>query len=270
MDGSTVHEEFFFPSDGSEEWLLPADARLAVHLLLRDGVGTKPRVLEIGVWKGAWTSVVLRNVPGSTVVGVDPYPGDAHRVRVRMLQRLESLGLGDRFGLHGHIDELDPSSRFDLVHIDGDHSEAAVWEDLRRAHGLLDDRGVIVVDDISHKWLPGVASATYRYCAESDLRMFLLTNAKGYFARGETAARIHLSLRDDRSAIAGVRLFQSFQEMTGHPYPEPSEVLGQPVLLARSSRSKPSSRRPRPRWSAALSSVTGRALRTSRRVLRRG
>jgi predicted O-methyltransferase YrrM len=261
-----MSKDFFFPDDGSEEWLLPADARIAVHLLRRTGVGEGPRVLEIGVWKGAWTSVVLRNVPGASVVGVDPYPGGAGSVREGMLRRLDSLSVSERFSLHSDVSDLDPSSRFDLIHVDGDHSEDAVWEDLRRAEELLAPTGVIIVDDISHKWLPGVASATYRYCAGSDLRMFLLTNAKGYLARRATADALHRSLSQDRRSIAGVRLFRDYQEMTGHPYPETSELLGQSVLLARGDRKTPTSAPAQSAFRTAISLGVARLRRVVRRI----
>ncbi len=257
--GGNKSKDFFFPVDGSTEWLQRADALIAVKLLQRASEMNRPRVLEIGVWKGGWTSVVLGNVAGATVVGIDPYPEGARPVRALMLKRLELLGLEERFSLHEHLDGLNQSSRFDLIHIDGNHSEASAWEDLRRAHALLDEDGVIVVDDISHKWLPGVASATFRYCGESDLRMFMLTKAKGYLARRETAAHLYRAFWDDRGSIADLRIFQSFQEMVGHPYLESSEVLGQPVLLVKEDRIRTAAHTQRRGWPQALYALAGRA-----------
>lgn len=262
-------DSFFFPEDSSAVWLRRVDARLATHLLKRSAVGANPRVLEIGVWKGAWSAIVLKNVAESTVVGIDPYPDGAKPVRNEMLQQMAALGLLQRFTLHDQVSDLDPSSRFDLIHIDGDHSEEAAWEDLKHADELLAEGGVIVVDDISHKWLPGVASATYRYCGQSDLRMFLLTKAKGYLARKETAAELHRWLYSARHAIPEVRIYRDFQEMADHPYPERSEVLGQPVLLARGDTKGSPLGNSRAQWIARLTARASRLRRAAQRIWQR-
>ena len=245
---------FYFPSDASTEWLDRVDAVIAVEMLRRHREPRRAEVLEIGVWLGGWTTVVLMNTVKTTVVGVDPYPEAAADVRPRMLARVESLGLSDRFRLLDSTDLIPPGSRFQIVHVDGDHSESAVESDLAVAVRHLAPDGVIVVDDISHKWLPGVASATYRALERYGLRMFLLTPAKGYLARAEQAPAMLDLLSSSLAAHPSVRLARSYQEMTGHPYGERSEILGQPVLLARGRGSESSVQRwasLRRRWTRA-------------------
>lgn len=223
----------YFPDDGSEEWLDWIDAAVAVHLL-QDHTARRPaNLLEIGVWRGGWAATMLGNVPDARLVGVDPYPAAAAPVRREMLDRLGRLGVADRFVLHRALDEVDPEARFDLIHIDGDHSEDAVWRDLHFARTHLAPQGVIVVDDLSHRWLPGVASATYRFLEHTGLRMFMITPAKGYLAHAEHAARLHHVLRSSLPSIPSVKVAGSFEELAGHPYPEDSSILGQPLLLVR-------------------------------------
>lgn len=224
--------DFRFESDTASVWLKRIDAFLCVHLLERSTADRALRVLEIGVWKGGWASTILVNTPLARVTGVDPYPGEAEKVRGEMLARLETIGVAERFTLLERLDQLNDDIDFDLIHIDGDHSEASAMADIVTADALLAPLGVIVVDDISHKWLPGVASATYRYCGQSDLRMFLLTKQKGYFARSAHAAVLYRQLLNELRSHDEVNIHTSFQELTGHPYFESPDVLGQPVLLA--------------------------------------
>lgn len=232
-------ERIAFPTDGSEQWLEWVDLALALHLLRGAGVPEACEVLEIGVWKGAWSSSILVNLPAARVTGVDPYPEGAWPVRARMLDRMEELGVAGRFTLLRSTAEVEPSARFDLIHIDGDHSEASVSDDLELAMRRLTPRGVIIVDDISHKWLPAVASATYRFLERSGARMFMITRSKAYIAGAERAAELHAELQRTLTALPGVRAARSFAELTGHPYPEASDVLDQPVLLVIGPKTDP-------------------------------
>jgi predicted O-methyltransferase YrrM len=225
---------FFFPSDGSERWLGLLDARIAIGLLAEyRGEGRAPRVLEVGVYQGAWTSVMLVNAPDTTVVGVDPYPG-LDRVRDIMMGRLRDLNLSDRFRLVPSFEELGPDERFDLIHIDGNHSEAAVWDDLTNASRRLNRDGVIIVDDVNHIWFPGIASAMYRYCAEHDHRVFLSSGAKAYIARSDTASRLHARAleRFADDPVVRVRRHIGDDPLKNEPYVQVTDVLGQPVLIA--------------------------------------
>ena len=231
-----------FPDDGSEQWLQWTDVALAVHLLEEQVGGGSGDVLEIGVWKGAWTSSVLASVPTSRVVGVDPYPEGARAVRSMMLERLTGLGLADRFTLVGTTQDVDPGLRFDLIHIDGDHSEESAWGDLDFAFGRLAPGGVIVVDDVSHKWLPGVASATYRFLEHSGLRMFAISRGKAYIADPGTAAVLHGTLQRTLRKVLELRVATTYAELTGHPYPESPEILGQAVLLIEGPKNDPRTR----------------------------
>ena len=230
-----------FPDDGSEQWLQWTDVALAVHLLDEQVGGGSGDVLEIGVWKGAWTSSVLASVPTSRVVGVDPYPEGARAVRSMMLDRLAGLGLADRFTLVGTTEDVDPGLRFDLIHIDGDHSETSAWHDLDFAVSRLAPGGVIVVDDVSHKWLPGVASATYRFLEHSGFRMFAISRVKAYIADPGTAAALHGALQGTLAGVPELRVARTYAELSGHPYPESPDILGQPVLLIEGPKDDPNS-----------------------------
>jgi predicted O-methyltransferase YrrM len=230
---------FFFPSDGSERWLGLLDARLAVGLLDESRTpGRAPRVLEVGVYQGAWTSVVLANAPDASVVGVDPYPG-LDDVREIMIRRLQALHLDARFRLVSSFDQLPLDERFDLVHIDGNHTEAAVWQDLTNSAMRLNRNGVIIVDDFNLIWFPGIASAMYRYCAENHYRVFLSSGSKAYLARTDDAAHLHARSLEIFAEDPVVRIRRNIGDdpLKDEPYVQVTDVLGQPVLIATEHKS---------------------------------
>lgn len=230
--------EFFFPQDGSEIWLRPMDAELALLLLRINSElnqhAPAVRALEIGVWRGAWSSVVLVNVPDARVHGVDPYPGSLSEVRRTMQQRLSDLGVEDRFVLSPDLSSLTSQEHFDVIHVDGEHSEAKVWSDLTFARDHLGPGGIIIVDDYRHPDFPGIASALFRFLETNDLRIFLVTPYKAYLASTSDASAYHAALLTNAPNLRHANLRRHFGDGDPEPevYRQASDVLGQPVLLA--------------------------------------
>lgn len=146
------------------------------------------RVIEVGVWKGAWLLLLLRGNPRAHGYGIDPYP-QMPQIRDRLLADVEAHRLGNRFDLAdsreafcaahcaaGHV-------LADVIHIDGEHSEAAVEADLAFAARHTTPDGVIVVDDYRFAWFPGIASALYGFLADREWAAFLFTANKAYLTR---------------------------------------------------------------------------------------
>jgi len=232
-----AEEDLFFPQDGSEAWLDVRDVRLAVHLLRQspppEGHEADRRVLEIGVWKGAWATSILMNVPDSIVDGVDPYPLAFAEARDTALSRIQGLNLKERFSLWSDVVELPQERTYDLIHIDGEHSEEAAWRDLSFSFSVLRPHGVIIVDDINNYWYPGIASAMWRFCGETDLRMFMTSGLKGYLARSATAAILADRLYNEVRAMDSLTAYHGYDDFMGHSYRESPEVLGQTVINVR-------------------------------------
>lgn len=235
----------YFPGDGSEQWLARVDAQVAAMLLALSPVDA---VLEVGVWKGAWASMVLMQQPDLACVGIDPYPGN-DAARAIMEARLAGLGIDERFTLQRSWDGLDADYRFGLVHVDGDHTERAVAADLDRAVGRLEPGGVIVVDDHLTFGLPGVAAALHRFCHRSGFRPFLQTPRKSYLAHGEHAERWYARCRDrlpfepalrrHLHSAAGAPLLAAAR--SGSPGDDPAATVdGHFVLLVTSPPAPPS------------------------------
>ncbi len=224
----------YWPADDSVEWLDPIDFVVAATLA-ESFVATRqhPQILEVGVWKGGWSLTLAKNVPEVILTGIDPYPG-LDEIRERLLQTVDGLALNDRFALHGSWAELKASSsiEYDIIHIDGEHTEAGAELDLAEAETMLAEHGVIIVDDIAHPYFPGIASATYRFLEKSGFAMFVYSRNKAYICRLADHAHLFETMRVRLAATPLVieRHFEEF-ETPPPPYFQSPAVVGQPLLL---------------------------------------
>ncbi len=219
----------WFPSGSSAVWLNKVDLAVPLRILEElDSFGSDDlQLLEVGVWRGAWVTGILMNRRGIEAVGIDPYP-NLDPIRTEMWKRLKALRVDSRFLLVKDFSEVPKNRFFDLIHVDGEHSEGAALRDLEMADKLLKPRGVIVIDDLNNFWHPGVASALHMFMVSNDYRMFAITASKGYLARRDFATEIFGSLW--RRKISGRLTFH--EERALMPYGEATAVLGQPVLIA--------------------------------------
>lgn len=130
--------------------------------------------LEIGVRRGRSMAVVAAGAPTSLILGVDLWqagyasmenPGPDH-VRAE-LQRVGHTGAlelirGDSHEVLPHVFAERPELSFDLILIDGDHSERGARRDLRFVLPRLRIGGALVFDDISHPSHPGLLKVWQR------------------------------------------------------------------------------------------------------------
>lgn len=119
------------------------------------------RILEIGSAFGFSTIVMAQT--GAEVLAVDPHTGyDSWQTFQRNL---------NRYGVAGRVQAVRRPSqealphlvpgRFDLVFVDGDHSEAMAEHDIRHARRLVRAGGIIAVHDYTERW-QGVKNAVNR------------------------------------------------------------------------------------------------------------
>lgn len=141
----------------------------AINVLFAASRLLKPaRYLEIGVRRGRSACAVARGNPDMEFWGFDMWmagyagmdnPGPdfvaaelkkhGHRGGVRFFNGDSHVTLKRAFADH-------PDLRFDLVLVDGDHSDAGALEDLRDALPRVAPGGVLVFDDIAHPSHPGL------------------------------------------------------------------------------------------------------------------
>ena len=162
------------------EWLTDLDNLVSVNIL--NDLGSS-NFLEIGVWRGAWSFSMLENCSSTVGMGIDPYPGFEH-IKSAVTSDIVEHGFSSRFKILNSFADLEDSSqddvKFSLIHIDGEHSQAAANSDLRSASRRLAPGGVIVVDDFRHLSFPGVTAAVFNFLNSSEFCAFCLTPNKIY------------------------------------------------------------------------------------------
>lgn len=125
------------------------------------------RVLEIGSAHGY--SAISMALVGARVFAVDPHGGEVASSLEEMRANIERFNVQGRVVMAlGRSQLVLPmlavvGAKFDLVFVDGDHSESAVKTDVALASTLLEDGGVVACHDYSEESCPGVQAALERW-----------------------------------------------------------------------------------------------------------
>ncbi len=164
-------------TDENTIWLDPFDAFFSINLI----PAPQKSVCEIGVYKGGFLMVLLENLPHLQALAVDPYP-NSENIKSIFIHNIKAKKLESRVRLLENYDSLS-DQKFDLVHIDGEHSEVAVLSDLQFATHNLSSKGIVVIDDIWHPLFPGIVSATMKVIHQGTLAPFLISRNKMYLCK---------------------------------------------------------------------------------------
>ena len=118
--------------------------------------------------------MVAATCPDCAIVGLDlwipdyagiPNPGpDFVRTEIKKVGHTGQLELiaGDSHKILPRLFSEHPDTYFDLITVDGDHSERGAAQDLRDVKARLKVGGVIVFDDICHPLHPYLASVWHK------------------------------------------------------------------------------------------------------------
>ena len=141
-------------------------AAICGHLIRRQSeFGITGDLVEIGTFEGRFfIAMALGLAPGERAIGIDRFDWPNGGVHDRLLGHCAAAGLprepfttwrGDTATLppDGLRSQLKiETARF--IHIDGEHTDAALCHDLELAHAALHPAGVIAVDDMLHPGYP--------------------------------------------------------------------------------------------------------------------
>ena len=137
--------------------------------------------LEIGVRRGRSMAVVGARAPGASIIGIDLWetgyagmenPGEEHvRRELATIGHHGPLELvsGDSHEVLPRLFAERPELAFDLVTVDGDHSDAGAARDLRDVLPRLRVGGALVFDDVRHASHPGL-DEVWRRTVAADRR----------------------------------------------------------------------------------------------------
>ncbi len=213
-----------------EGWLHPIDARIISALgEYQTKAGIKGSVGEIGVYKGRlFILLSLLSHEGEPLFAIDPFTLEAFEDDVVDASHDKVIGSINDFKTNlithaGEINELqifncsshmlkaetllDSASQARLVSIDGNHSAKFVYSDLCLISEILDENGIIMIDDVFNPLYPDVSVGLYKYLYHSDdLKPFCIGQNKVYLCRQEALTKFRDVLSLDKNIVVKTKM----------------------------------------------------------------
>jgi len=202
-------------------------------------------VLEIGVYKGGYLFNIIGNNPKVLAVGIDPFP-NLQDIKKNFLKERDSRGYEKSIFLYSSFEEFCESEHkkitFDLIHCDGEHSEFQVIQDLKNALPLLNEKGILVIDDIFYHSYPGVTSAAFSFINEFKLSPFLFTQKKIYVCKST-----YYEYYYKKAALilkkANVNFEESEKFYSVNSYPQSNSIFGYNLIITSDNQSRNDSKK---------------------------
>ena len=186
---NVTFQRYLQVSRSVEGWFI--DAAAATWDCLLDFQQTSKiagNLLEIGVWNGKSALMsVLHAGAGEIQLLVDPRDMQQALANIQQLRAEATIDAFHRpsRALFKHPEYRNMLSSFRWIHIDGKHTAQDVSVDLRLADELLNDMGMVVLDDFFHEGYPQVTQAVYQYLFTHphSFSLLLCGHCKGYLCR---------------------------------------------------------------------------------------
>jgi predicted O-methyltransferase YrrM len=197
------------------------------------------KVLEIGVFDGSSALLMLMAHPTIHIIGIDICENDYPETAVAVLNRQFANRYTLVRGSSGEeINRLPAGSRFDLVHIDGDHNYEGINSDILNVRNFVDDKTIVVLDDIDNY---GVANAIEKHRDLVRLRTVGGRNSCGVFRfpnPPKACATIVTALYDIRRHETGHESLRTIEQYLTlgqflFSLPYPMVVFTEPHLYSR-------------------------------------
>jgi hypothetical protein len=226
---------FHWNKSQATEFLSAVDAYIAIRLF-KEIERKDPQICEIGVWRGGWIKSLCINQVTDKIIGIDPYPGLLEIKREFAENVMRHFPNVELYSSSSEL--LDEKSKviFDMIHVDGEHSEVALSNDLDFSSKVLDRGGILIIDDIWHESFPGIASATFKFIHNSDFAPFLISGAKIYLCRESEYSRFFELTK--RILSEGNLSYQtSFKKGTyGEDYQQDNSIKGYQQIVTNGGR----------------------------------
>ncbi len=153
-------------------------------------------LFEIGVWRGRSASVLASYRKG----GEKLYLCDLRLDEEAVHRAIRSVGAepvnivplsGPSADLPAKLDLQAMHQTVRWFHIDGEHTGTAVYRELELANRIVNNDGIVVIDDFFSPRYPANTTEVIRYLEKNPFHFRLLAVAynKGYFCRPESVPR---------------------------------------------------------------------------------
>jgi predicted O-methyltransferase YrrM len=136
---------------------VPHEITAFITYLIDNGLTSFENYLEIGSAAGGLTRLLSDFIELQNVYIIDNNEHDTHRARRTLLYELNPTEfVGDSHSRLCWRTMCGWDKKFDLVHIDGDHSYEGVMEDTILVSRHLKDGALVMLHDIRGQYCPGV------------------------------------------------------------------------------------------------------------------
>lgn len=177
-----------------------------------------PRVLEVGVDRGvtfiSLVAFLARCKDSFTVVGIDVRVQEQVQI---VLNNLDLTSTQCAYLLEDNSLKVLPQMAaggplWDLVLIDGDHNYHTVSEELKVLEGLVEEGGMVVIDDYEGRW------------SERDL---FYAEREGYENNPKVTPKVNTTKHGVKTAV------DEFLAREGSKWDVSQPVQGEPIMLVR-------------------------------------
>ncbi len=144
-------------------------------LKLQNALGVRGNVVEVGAFEGRFLIALAHSLEaGEKAVGMDVFTWPNDGVKDRFEANCQRHGIGPEKRVTWKVDSgtITPDDMkakaggpIRLIHIDGEHTQAALSKDLELATAALAPGGLIVLDDMLHPGYPTLMVAVHAYLA---------------------------------------------------------------------------------------------------------
>ncbi|MEZ5853976.1 MAG: class I SAM-dependent methyltransferase [Hyphomicrobiaceae bacterium] len=142
-------------------------------LRLQTELGVSGHVVEVGAFEGRFLIALAHALePGERVVGMDVFTWPNEGVKDRFEANCTRHGIGPDRRVTWKVDsgtitaaqmQAKADGPIRLIHIDGEHTQAALTKDLELATAAIAPGGLIVLDDMLHPGYPTLMVAVHAY-----------------------------------------------------------------------------------------------------------
>src|SRR5262245_59787985 len=176
--GSGIAEVDRYLADGYQS-VVGMSSRFAAAITcglmrIQSELGVRGPIVEIGPFEGRFFIALAKALaPGEVALGIDLFDWPNPEVAQRFAANCDKHGVAADRRLIWKADSraMRPEELLAklagrqprLIHVDGEHSRAALTGDLELATGVLGDGGVLVLDDMLHPGYPTLMVAVHAY-----------------------------------------------------------------------------------------------------------
>jgi predicted O-methyltransferase YrrM len=185
--------------DGSYDEVIGMSSRFAAAVTcglmrVQSELGVKGPVAELGAFEGRFFIALAKALQdGERALGIDIFEWPNPQVIDRFEANCARQGVpaGKRITWKADSNKMMPEEllakldgdKVRLIHVDGEHTQAALTKDLELATAVIRDGGVIVLDDMLHPGYPTLMLAVQAYLdRHPDMTVLCIIDRESIFA----------------------------------------------------------------------------------------